>query len=194
MFNGVEESGRSAIDPFVRNIAENVSAGLEMTQLGWIVQDPRVHRANCTGMPLAARRRGRAGRCRRPSIRCWRSSSRCAPRCSASTGGRPARRRRPRSASAGAGARPRRHRVAAGRAARVAEGDVRRPPAGQRAAELHLCGLPGPQPDGAAAPADRVRHEPSRSARTPGDLDPAPHGAHLVAEPATGARSSGRSR
>jgi MinD-like ATPase involved in chromosome partitioning or flagellar assembly len=52
MFNGVEESGSSAIDPFVRNIAENVSAGLEMTQLGWIVQDPRVHRANCAGMPL----------------------------------------------------------------------------------------------------------------------------------------------
>ncbi len=52
MFNGIEESGRSAIDPFVRNIAENVSAGLEMTQLGWIVQDPRVHRANCAGMPL----------------------------------------------------------------------------------------------------------------------------------------------
>ncbi|MEO8196059.1 MAG: P-loop NTPase [Thermoanaerobaculia bacterium] len=52
MFNGVEESGRSAIDPFVRNIAENVSAGLEMTQLGWIVQDPRVHQANCAGMPL----------------------------------------------------------------------------------------------------------------------------------------------
>jgi hypothetical protein len=52
MFNGVEESGRSAIDPFVRNIAENVSTGLEMTQLGWIVQDPRVHRANCAGVPL----------------------------------------------------------------------------------------------------------------------------------------------
>ncbi len=52
MFNGIEESGRSAIDPFVRNIAENVSTGLEMTQLGWIVQDPRVHRANCSGMPL----------------------------------------------------------------------------------------------------------------------------------------------
>jgi MinD-like ATPase involved in chromosome partitioning or flagellar assembly len=52
MFNGIEESGRSAIDPFVRNIAENVSTGLEMTQLGWIVQDPRVHRANCAGMPL----------------------------------------------------------------------------------------------------------------------------------------------
>jgi MinD-like ATPase involved in chromosome partitioning or flagellar assembly len=52
MFNGVEESGKSAIDPFVRNIAENVSTGLEMTQLGWIVQDPRVHRANCAGMPL----------------------------------------------------------------------------------------------------------------------------------------------
>ena len=52
MFNGVEESGRSAIDPFVRSIAENVSAGLEMTQLGWIVQDPRVHRANCMGLPI----------------------------------------------------------------------------------------------------------------------------------------------
>ena len=52
MFNGVEESGRSAIDPFVRNIGENVSSGLEMTQLGWIVEDARVHRANCAGMPL----------------------------------------------------------------------------------------------------------------------------------------------
>jgi MinD-like ATPase involved in chromosome partitioning or flagellar assembly len=52
MFNGLEESGRSAIDPFVRNIAENVSTSLEMTQLGWIVQDPRVHRANCAGLPL----------------------------------------------------------------------------------------------------------------------------------------------
>lgn len=52
MFNGVEESGKSAIDPFVRNIAENVSTGLEMTQLGWIVEDPRVHRANCSGMPI----------------------------------------------------------------------------------------------------------------------------------------------
>ncbi len=52
MFSGVEESGRSAIDPFVRNLAENVSAGLEMTQLSWIVQDPRVHRANCSGVPL----------------------------------------------------------------------------------------------------------------------------------------------
>lgn len=52
MFNGLEESGRSAIDPFVRNIAENVSSSLEMTQLGWIVQDPRVHRANCAGLPL----------------------------------------------------------------------------------------------------------------------------------------------
>ncbi len=52
MFNGVEESGRSAIDPFVRNLAENVSTGLEMTQLGWIVQDPRVHRANCAGVPI----------------------------------------------------------------------------------------------------------------------------------------------
>ena len=52
MFNGVEESGRSAIDPFVRNIAENVSAGLDLTQLGWVASNPRVHRANCAGVPL----------------------------------------------------------------------------------------------------------------------------------------------
>jgi MinD-like ATPase involved in chromosome partitioning or flagellar assembly len=52
MFDGVAESGRSAVEPFVRNIAENVSAELEMTQLGWIVQDPRVHRANCSGVPI----------------------------------------------------------------------------------------------------------------------------------------------
>ena len=181
MFNGVEESGRSAIDPFVRNIAENVSAGLDMTQLGWVVQDPRVHRANCAGMPLLLD--GEPERAKPATVdpvlaelESLRSSMLGVDRRARGAGRRPEARR-----AAGAGSR--RDRVAARRAARVVAGDVRRPPPGQRAAELHLCGLPRPQPDGAAAPADRVRHEPPRAARAPGDLDPEAHGADLVARP-----------
>lgn len=52
MFNGVEESYDQALKPLVRNLAENVSARLNLTQLGWIVHDERVHRANCTGVPI----------------------------------------------------------------------------------------------------------------------------------------------
>lgn len=51
-FDGVEESHQAAIVPFVRNLAENVSSRLEVTQLGWIVSDPRVHRGNCQGVPI----------------------------------------------------------------------------------------------------------------------------------------------
>lgn len=52
MFNGVESSHEGAIVPFLRNLTENVSARLEVTQLGWVVEDPRVHGANCSGIPL----------------------------------------------------------------------------------------------------------------------------------------------
>lgn len=52
MFDGVEESHQAAIVPFARNLGENVSAHLEVTQLGWVVADPRVHRANCQGLPI----------------------------------------------------------------------------------------------------------------------------------------------
>ena len=51
-FNGVEESHDKAIGPFVRNLASNVSTRLDLTQLGWIVHDWRVHRANCDGRPV----------------------------------------------------------------------------------------------------------------------------------------------
>lgn len=52
MFNGVESGHEGAIAPFVRNLSENVSSRLELTQLGWVVQDARVHGANCRGVPL----------------------------------------------------------------------------------------------------------------------------------------------
>lgn len=52
LFDGVQESHDAAIVPFVRNLAENVSSHLDLTQLGWIVADPRVHKANCAGRPI----------------------------------------------------------------------------------------------------------------------------------------------
>jgi MinD-like ATPase involved in chromosome partitioning or flagellar assembly len=51
-FNGVEESHERAVVPFVKNLAANVSTRLDLTQLGWIVHDWRVHRANCSGRPV----------------------------------------------------------------------------------------------------------------------------------------------
>jgi hypothetical protein len=52
MFDDVEQSHETAIVPFVRNLSENVSRHLNLTQLGWVVADPKVHRANCAGRPI----------------------------------------------------------------------------------------------------------------------------------------------
>ncbi len=52
MFNGVEESYREAVEPFVRTLAEHVSPRLQLTQLGWIDYDERIHEANRTGFPI----------------------------------------------------------------------------------------------------------------------------------------------
>jgi len=52
MFNGVEESYEAALVPFVRNLSEHVSARLQLTQLGWIVFDENVQRANAIGHPI----------------------------------------------------------------------------------------------------------------------------------------------
>jgi MinD-like ATPase involved in chromosome partitioning or flagellar assembly len=52
MFDGVERGHEGAIAPFVRNLSENVSTRLDLTQLGWVVADPKIHRANCAGVPL----------------------------------------------------------------------------------------------------------------------------------------------
>ncbi len=52
MFDGVQESYEGAVAPFVRNLGENVSARLNLTQLGWVAYDQRVHEANCAGHPI----------------------------------------------------------------------------------------------------------------------------------------------
>ena len=52
MFNGVEESYEGAMVPFVRNLTENVSTRLNLTQLGWVVLDQKIHSANCDGRPI----------------------------------------------------------------------------------------------------------------------------------------------
>jgi MinD-like ATPase involved in chromosome partitioning or flagellar assembly len=57
MFNGVEESYEHAVVPFVDNLTQNVSSRLHLTQLGWIVEDQRLHDANCSGYPISLDRR-----------------------------------------------------------------------------------------------------------------------------------------
>lgn len=52
MFNGIEESWEAAVRPFVEHLHGHVSRRLTITNLGWIVQDPAVHRANCQGHPI----------------------------------------------------------------------------------------------------------------------------------------------
>ncbi len=51
-FDGVEQSHDRAVVPFVRTLADTVSARLDLTQLGWVVQDEKIHRANCAGRPF----------------------------------------------------------------------------------------------------------------------------------------------
>ncbi len=52
MFDGVEQSFEGAIAPFVRNLGDHVSARLNLTQLGWIVYDERIHESNSSGVPI----------------------------------------------------------------------------------------------------------------------------------------------
>ncbi|HET9796122.1 MAG TPA: P-loop NTPase [Thermoanaerobaculia bacterium] len=52
MFNGVRESYETAIEPFVSNLVENVSARLPVTNLGWIVRHDRIHEANRRRCPV----------------------------------------------------------------------------------------------------------------------------------------------
>jgi MinD-like ATPase involved in chromosome partitioning or flagellar assembly len=59
MFNGVEEGYNRAVVPFVENLTRHVSAHLNLTQLGWVVADERIHRANCDGVPAVIERRHR---------------------------------------------------------------------------------------------------------------------------------------
>jgi MinD-like ATPase involved in chromosome partitioning or flagellar assembly len=59
MFNGVEESFNAAVVPMIDALSQNVSSRLNLTSLGWIVQDERIHQANCSGYPILLDRRGR---------------------------------------------------------------------------------------------------------------------------------------
>ncbi len=52
MFNGVRESYEGAIKPFVEYLTRFVSARLRLTNLGWVVQDDLIHRANCERRPI----------------------------------------------------------------------------------------------------------------------------------------------
>jgi flagellar biosynthesis protein FlhG len=56
MFNGVEESYEAAVVPLVQTLSQHVSARLNLTQLGWVVYDERIHRANCAGVPILLER------------------------------------------------------------------------------------------------------------------------------------------
>lgn len=51
-FDGVEQSHERAVVPFVRTLADTVSARLDLSQLGWVVQAEQVHKANCAGRPF----------------------------------------------------------------------------------------------------------------------------------------------
>lgn len=52
MFNGVRESYETAIEPFVANLVENVSARLKIVNLGWVVRSDAVHEANRKRRPI----------------------------------------------------------------------------------------------------------------------------------------------
>jgi len=52
MFNGIEESWETAVRPFVAQLHGRVSRHLNITNLGWIVHDPEIHRANCRRRPI----------------------------------------------------------------------------------------------------------------------------------------------
>jgi hypothetical protein len=52
MFSGVRESYEQAIRPFAEYLTANVSSRLRLTNLGWVVQDEMIHRANCERRPI----------------------------------------------------------------------------------------------------------------------------------------------
>ncbi len=52
MFNGVRESYETAIEPFVANLVENVSARMKITNLGWILKNDGIHEANRRRCPV----------------------------------------------------------------------------------------------------------------------------------------------
>jgi MinD-like ATPase involved in chromosome partitioning or flagellar assembly len=52
MFNGVKDSYDTAIKPFMQNLAENVSGGLTILNLGWIIAHQDINKANMKRIPI----------------------------------------------------------------------------------------------------------------------------------------------
>jgi MinD-like ATPase involved in chromosome partitioning or flagellar assembly len=52
MFNGVRESYETAIQPFVANLVENVSARLKIINMGWVVKNEGIHDAARLRRPI----------------------------------------------------------------------------------------------------------------------------------------------
>lgn len=52
MFNGIDQSFHAAIKPMVETLASTVSSRLNLTQLGWVVQDDQVSESNRSGFPI----------------------------------------------------------------------------------------------------------------------------------------------
>ena len=163
MFNGVQEGYERTLKPFVENVAQNVSTRPTLTQLGWVVDDERIHQANCSGRPILLERRHARKRVRR--------RARPGDGRARGVGLVDARHRAPAEAggAGGGGAaavaqRDARCRRAARRPALVAQGDVLGPFAGHRPGELLLSGVPRPEPHRAAARAQRVRADGARPA------------------------------
>jgi MinD-like ATPase involved in chromosome partitioning or flagellar assembly len=52
MFDGVQESYDTAVKPFVEYLTRFVSSKLRLTNLGWVVSDEAIHRANCERRPI----------------------------------------------------------------------------------------------------------------------------------------------
>lgn len=51
LFNGVEDSFKTAVKPFLDNLTRNVSARCGVTNLGWITRSDAIHQANCRRVP-----------------------------------------------------------------------------------------------------------------------------------------------
>ena len=161
MFNGVEEGYQRAVVPFVENLTRHVSAHLNVTQLGWVVADERIHRANCEGVPaVIERRRREEARPRAAAVDPVMAELERLE--SAALGLR--RRERPPVVRAARPEPPRAPHGPARRPAADAQGDVRRPHQGHRARELRLRRLPRPQPDVGELRQQRVRHHPAGGA------------------------------
>ena len=52
MFNETKESYEKAIQPFVENIVQYVSSRINIINLGCVINSPKMHEANCNGIPV----------------------------------------------------------------------------------------------------------------------------------------------